>query len=279
MGDCTFCGKSAGLLRSKHAACLQQHDSALAEIVSHATAGASGEKAPADANSAITQLAQNNFVGPGEVQDALTTGFENAVDHMLDDHLISEDEETSLNAYAKVFNLSRDTLDRTGAATRVAQGAALRELAAGEIPTRLKVEGDLPFNFQKSEELVWAFSGVDFYEERTRREFKGGSTGASVRVMKGVYLRQSAFRGHPVTTTEMVHIDSGTLAFTTKHLYFSGGRKSHRTPYTKIVSFQPYSDGLGVQRDAATAKPQIYGVGGDGWFVYNLARNLAAMAA
>ena len=43
-----------------------------------------------------------------------------------------------------------------------------------------------------------------------------------------------------------------------------------------IVSFEPYSDGLGVMRDAQMAKPQTF-ITGDGWFVYNLVVNLAQM--
>ena len=41
-------------------------------------------------------------------------------------------------------------------------------------------------------------------------------------------------------------------------------------------SFEPYEDGFGIMRDAQTAKPQTF-VTGDGWFVYNLATNLAQM--
>jgi hypothetical protein len=55
---------------------------------------------------------------------------------------------------------------------------------------------------------------------------------------------------------------------TDKNIYFTGPRKSLRLPYRKIVSFEPFSDGVGVMRDAATAKPQIF-VTGDGWFTYN----------
>jgi hypothetical protein len=44
--------------------------------------------------------------------------------------------------------------------------------------------------------------------------------------------------------------------------------------YSKIVAFEPYSDGFGIQRDAATALPQTF-VTGDGWFAYNLVTNLA----
>ena len=201
-------------------------------------------------------------------------GFEDAVDSFLDDHIITEAEETQLAEYASSLNLSESERDRSGGQTRAVMGAVLRQVVEGEIPQRQKVEGNLPFNFQKSEECVSVFDGVTLYEERTRTRFEGGSTGVSMRVAKGVYLRQSAFRGHPVSTTELTYIDDGLLALTTKHLYFAGGRKSYRTPYAKIVSFQSYNDGLGVQRDAMTAKPQVYKLT-HGWFAYNLARNLA----
>jgi len=53
-----------------------------------------------------------------------------------------------------------------------------------------------------------------------------------------------------------------------------GPRKSIRVPYRKIVSFEPYRDAVGIQRDAATARPQVFGVD-DAWFAYNLVTNLA----
>ena len=75
---------------------------------------------------------------------------------------------------------------------------------------------------------------------------------------------------------ETVHQDTGLLGFTTKHLYFSGGRKRFRVRYDRIVDFEPFSDGLGIMREAQTAKPQSFRTG-DGWFAYNLAVNLAQM--
>ena len=75
---------------------------------------------------------------------------------------------------------------------------------------------------------------------------------------------------------ETVQADTGTLGLTTKHLYFSGSRKKFRVRYDRIVSFDTFSDGFGIMRDAQTAKPQTF-ITGDGWFVYNLAVNLAQM--
>lgn len=64
------------------------------------------------------------------------------------------------------------------------------------------------------------------------------------------------------------------LGLSSKHIYFAGSHKRFRIRYDKIVSFEPYCDGVGLQRDAATAKPQAFKTG-DGWFTYNLIRNLA----
>ena len=71
----------------------------------------------------------------------------------------------------------------------------------------------------------------------------------------------------------MVNYGSGIMAFTNKHLYFESPSKTFRTAAKKIVSITPYDDGIGVQKDGVTAKPQIFETG-DGWFTYNLAQNL-----
>ena len=41
-----------------------------------------------------------------------------------------------------------------------------------------------------------------------------------------------------------------------------------------VVPSYPCTDGIGVMRDAQTAKPQEFRTG-DGWFIYNLVTNLA----
>src|SRR5690606_10190852 len=116
----------------------------------------------------------------------------------------------------------------------------------------------------------------EYLEDKNKRHYVGGSQGVGVRVMKGVYYRIGSFKGEAINTTERVHVDTGILVLTNKHMYFAGPAKSLRLPYSKIVSFQPFSDGVGIIRDAATAKPQIF-VTGDGWFSYNLAANLAQL--
>ena len=78
------------------------------------------------------------------------------------------------------------------------------------------------------------------------------------------------FISHPSRRAgETVHADIGLLGLTNKHIYFAGSRKKFRVRHDSIVSFDPYDDGLGIMRDAQTARPQTFRTG-DGWFVYNL---------
>ena len=109
------------------------------------------------------------------------------------------------------------------------------------------------------------------HDTNTSREHRGTSHGLSIRIPGGVCYRPSTFRSQAVEWDETVHADTGLLAFTTKHLYFSGPSKKFRIRYDRIVDFEAFADGLGVTRDAQTAKPQQFRTG-DGWFAYNLAQ-------
>ena len=234
------------------------------------------EKRLAELSSRISQLASEAHVGETEVRKLLVSGWAQAVEKFLDDGVLDEAEEARLVDLQDRFSLSQAELDVSGAFAKVAKAAVLRELLEGKLPQRMKIGDQHPFNFQKDERVVWAFANCEYLEDKTRRQYVGGSQGFSVRVMKGVYYRAGAFRGQSIERTERVTVDRGLVAFTNKHIYFAGPATSLRVAYSKIVSFQPFSDGLGIVRDAASAKPQIF-VTGDGWFSYNLAMNLAQM--
>jgi len=224
----------------------------------------------------IKQIASSSFLSKKGINNTLTTAWENAVDKAFDDGVLTEQEETSLNKFKEYFSLSQDLLDRNGALTKVVKGAVLRDVLNGKLPERMQVEGNLPFNLQKEEKVIWAFQNVDYYEQKTRTRYVGGSQGVSIRVARGVYYRACAFKGERVQSSETVHAGTGLMGITNKHIYFSSSSKSFRIAFNKIVTFEPFSDGIGVQRDTSTAKPQTF-VTGDGWFTYNLVANLAQL--
>lgn len=275
MGDCKFCGKSAGFLKNEHPECKQRHERGKAEIIK-LVADAPARNDMERLMTYVHKTASSSYIDRRDVTPLMAAGFERAVDHALDDHLLSEQEEQTLNELLKLLPVSEDTLNQNGAITRLVQCAILRDIQDGNIPQRINIDGVIPFNLQKSESLVWVFQNVKYLEQKTRSKFVGGSQGMSFRVTKGVYYRVGGFKGQRVETTQTIHIDTGLMGVTTKHVYFSGASKRFRVRYDKIVAFEPYSDGIGLMRDTQAAKPQTF-VTGDGWFTYNLITNLAEM--
>ena len=222
----------------------------------------------------LAEALEYSEFSPSERGLLLARAWEAAVEGSLEDGVLSLDEEHALIRYLRRFGLQQSDVDINGAYHNMIKSAVIREAAEGLIPDRLGDVPNVPFNLMKSEQLVWVIDGVDYYEVKTRRERRGTSHGVSIRVAKGLYYRPSTFRSRAVEWEETVHEDTGLLGVTSKHIYFHGPRKRFRIRYDRIVSFDPYEDGLGVMRDAQTAKPQTFRTG-DGWFIYNLVTNLA----
>jgi len=283
LGNCKYCGKPAGFLRGKHKECEEKHQQqerviqgGRQSIVNEATLAINNGDSLDELLQKITSIEHRSLVPNTERGFLLVKAWENAVDKFLDDGILDEAEEKRLTEFKERFSLSQNQLDINGAFTKTAKSAVIRDVLNGIIPQRITIDGNLPINFQKGEQIVWVFPHSKYYEDKTRRTYAGGSHGVGVRVMKGVYYRTGSFKGRAVEHTERVHIDTGWVVVTSKNIYFAGPSKSTRIPYAKIVSFEPYSNGVGVIRDATTAKPQTF-VTGDGWFTYNLVANLAQL--
>jgi len=254
MGNCVYCGKPAGFFRKRHRECEEKYKNTWNAMILKAKEAALGVGQIMNLEEELHNLAKEGYVSQDKIKEALILGWEEAVLHFLEDGNLDAQEEEKLVAYAEYFGFTQDDLDKRGIYTRFVQGAVLREVLEGKVPQRFKTADPLPFNFQKSESLIWAFSNVKYYEKRTRREYVGGSHGVSIRIAKGVYYRVGQFKGYPIEKEEQVYVDTGILAVTTKHLYFYGKIKSFRVPYSKIVSFTPYSDGIGIQRVGSGGK-------------------------
>ncbi len=295
MGKCIYCGNSAGLFRNTHRECekldsrksvgenTQARKSAdrldgRQQIILYVENAIRSKTDLSALLNNINTIESTKGVSSYERTSLLAQGWSRAVDAFLEDGVLDRDEEASLLSFTEHFGLSQSQVNEYGALEKTVKAGILRDILEGELPNRISVTGTLPFNYQAGEQLIWAFKDTTYLEDRTKRQFVGRSHGISVRVMKGVYYRTSSFKGHPVEHTERQLIDRGWLGLTNKNIYFGGPQKSMRVPYSKIVSFEPFADGIGIMRDAATAKPQIF-ITGDGWFTYNLAMNLSQFAA
>lgn len=299
MGDCVFCGKPAGLFKSRHKECVledervqqqRREEEAVRKVATDArekeqydlvqglmldaylTAKNGGDLVALDGR--LIDSIANGEIAHQQKTEMLISAYEMCVDAFLDDGVLDREEEDRLAAFQERFALSQAQLDRKGNFLRVAKSAILRRVLQGEVPANVQVDTGGLVNFQKGETPVWLFNKCGYLEDVARRQMVGRSQGMSFRVMSGVYYRVGGFKGEPVTTVERKDLGQGTLVVTNLNLYFVGAHKTTKIPYKKVVSFTPYSDAVGVMRDAATAKPQFFKVD-DPWFAFNLITNLA----
>lgn len=274
MADCIYCGKPAGLLHRKHKECEAAHQAGIQKLRAALAEALKRGDVPDSLPALVDETSSAARISLTQKRELLTGALSTALDGFLESGPLSDSEQSTLGQFMDRFHLSKEDLGTSF--TKLIEAAVLRDLMRGEIPKHFRFTGLVPFNFQKDEQVVWGFENVRYYEARVHREYAGGSSGVSIGIAKGVYYHASGFQAKPLDVADTAHIDTGAVAFTTKHIYFSGPIGSMRIPYKKVVAFRPYTDGLGIVRDAASAKPQTF-VTGDGWFVYNLAVNLAKL--
>lgn len=274
MADCKFCGKPAGILRSSHKDCLNKHQEGREAIIADIVQTIDGNGNFIAMQDRINSISAESFLKKADLSELLITAWERSVDNFLDDNLLDHDEEAKLSIYKSQFNLDSHSLNRNGHLERTVKSGVIRDLAEGKLPSRVQLDIQPLINFQKGEQIIWAFPGVEYLEDKTKTKYVGRSAGVSVRIMKGVYYRTGAFQGNPIQYTERVSVGTGTLIITNKHIYFHSTSKSFRLPFSKIISFEPFSNGIGIMKDGANAKLQVF-VTGDGWFTYNVIANIA----
>lgn len=281
MGKCTYCGESAGFLRSVHKECVQRKKEAerkreaaeqqIRAMGKDAARSGTGLDDLPDRMRAAAARAGFSFDST-ELYTYLSDGWGQALEEGLADSHLSAAEIANLNGYRTRLGIPEEWLNRSGDYDKFRLAVSLGYMKDGVIPRFDMPRSQLPFNLMKSEEMIALFDDVRYYKEVTRREYRGQSMGVSIRVAKGVYLRPGSFRGRPVETTSMEHQDDGTLGLTTKHLYYlgEGTGRSFRIRLEKIVTFDPYNDGLRIMRDTASAKPEAFIMGyTDAWFLIN----------
>ena len=274
MGLCRLCHEKAGFLRSEHKACVEKQKSAdplLRDLFfKH-------KEDPRPILAEAQKIADESFIA--NLQSYKMDLFSSMVHEALETDGLTEAEETKLDNLLGYLGLTPE--DCKEALMKKGKGVVIREILAGRLPQQSGVHFTTPVILGKDEQIIWAWSGVAFYEMREHKSFEGGSQGVSLRIAKGVYYRIGSFKGHPVVTTRQTHVGEGALIFTNKHLFWAGDgtTKSLKIAWKKLISVQGYSDGIGLQAEGARIKPMTFSLGSDdGWFAKNLAENIPRLA-
>ncbi|MCD6568255.1 MAG: hypothetical protein J7K94_05940, partial [Dehalococcoidia bacterium] len=132
----------------------------------------------------------------------------------------------------------------------------LTALKEGEISVKMICDNSQVL-LKRKEELEVVLPDMALWEPRSVRQNVGGYGGPSFRIAKGVSWRLGAFKAQSESHEELRAIDQGRFTLTNKRLVFSGAKRTVDINLNKIISIEPYSDGIAV-RTSGRQKAQYF---------------------
>jgi hypothetical protein len=220
----------------------------------------------------VNSDASHNFIEPSERDDLARHGLINMIRAALADGTLSEAYDHRIDELQRAFGITIEQLGGDG--TALAKARILCAIDAGAPnKVRITVDGTFAPRLESDEPALWSFPGAVYLTLRSRTHFVGGSSGVSIRIMRGVYYHASGFRGAPVKNDYLSTEDTGALTVAARNIYFVGSHKALKIPLKKIVSAQLYRDAIEILQSGASAKPAIFKID-DPHFAANLIARL-----
>lgn len=161
----------------------------------------------------------------------------------MDDRRLTDEEEAELKAISESLNVTPQFDEAT-------QSVLDRFRLYYQIENGILPEYSVDINLLKGEVCHFGCA-ANWHEYRsvTRRVNYAGPA-VSVKIMRGVYYRAGSMSVQPVRSQELQLIGSGMLYLTNKRVIFVGDNKATTIRYNKIVTMNPYSNGVEIIKDA-----------------------------
>lgn len=110
---------------------------------------------------------------------------------------------------------------------------------------------------QREESRLAEFGTVLYRKTVAASSHSGGYNGISVRIASGLYYRFGRYGGQSVSMP-VQNLDVGFLILTNVAMYFAGQERTFRVPYSLILRFKAYPDGLGFFRNIGDGTEEIF---------------------
>ena len=193
---------------------------------------------------------------------------------------IDLDREAALLRYARHFELDDAELDRYGILRQFIQGAAIAASAAGLIPHRMILPDVVTasLGLDRSEQPVWLFDDAEYRLCFPPPDRCATITGAAAAAGTLPYYPPRLFVGREAPSEGWETVATGRMALTSHGLRLHGSTADVTLSYGEVHRWEPYRDGIGAVVRQPNQPERLAVFNGDGWFAYNLARNLAALA-
>lgn len=217
----------------------QQIDAARIDFDHFVTAVAGGEpqqvKALASSFSAKPELAA---LSDKERRRRSEAAFRTYAENVLADEQLTIDEEMAFNEVANALGVEEQSFE--GRFKDILCRLAVARANDG----RLEII-ESPQLMTKKHEVVHLQTGAALMKEAMVREWRGGYSGFSFPIAKGIRYRTGSGGGHSVVVgTELQFEDSGVFSITSQRIAYTGSRKTMEVPYTKLMSIDVFADGI-----------------------------------
>ena len=210
---------------------------------------------------------------PSQQEATLIYAFKQLVKELLENGYASEEDGGRLVTFFKNIGLPVNTMQRLDEYMQLSKLILINCVLSGKIPTGIKPPMKRFLHFEEHEQIVLTLENTTYNELVEIKTRVGLSSGSSLRVSKGFYVRSGSFFSTPITSQQLQKKGEGSFCITNKNIYFISDTKSVKIPYNKILSYSSYSDGIGIHLTDSRRRPIIIGKI-DGWFVYNIVTNI-----
>lgn len=207
----------------------------------------------------LAALAERAAFSPADRRAAGMAALTTLIERVVEDELLGEEDERDMMALMNRLDLTaedfRATLEPFG--NRV----AIARMAAG----RLHDITD-PVIVLKPKEKAHLQVEANLMKEVVHRETRGGYSGVSIPIAKGVRFRTGSYRGRSVVVgTSLEVADQGVLCITSHRAVFKGMRQSAEFSFAKLLGVNVFDDGIQFHVSNRKTAPLFHVA--DGYFV------------
>jgi hypothetical protein len=159
------------------------------------------------------------------------------------DRRLSPEEDAEIKAIAE--NLHRNIkFDKEATAESLDYFRLLWRLEQGELP-----EIAATISLRRGEVCHAMRSATHLEFRRTTQAVRYAGPYARIRIMKGIYYRLGQVNVQPISKDVLQPLDNGTLYLTSQRLIFDGSKKNTSLPFSKIINFVLFADGLQIEKE------------------------------
>jgi hypothetical protein len=161
------------------------------------------------------------------------------IDELLADDILSDEEQDKLFEFARSVGIDLNQYLNQHPAMR--DRVVIAGVNAGRFPGAAP-----PYHIlvkPGEEDLIEGYASM--LKEVADRAWKGGYSGFSFRVVKGVRYRTGQTQGHMQQVgTKLIVTDAGVLSVTSTRIVFSGKTSTREIPYAKLVNLTVFASGV-----------------------------------